>query len=189
MTLLRLLQAMVLSAAMSLHAYAQVIEVKQFALEATEEGHVLNADFQLELTPRLEDALNNGVALIFAIDFELVRPRWYWFDEKTASARIDVRLSYNPLLRQYRLSTGSLHRNFSSFVDAMNTLTRIRSWMVLEHDRVQPDASYIAAVRMRLDSTQLPRPFQLSAITDRDLSLVSSWKRMPFSIESEHSPR
>ena len=189
MTPLRLLQAMVLSAAISLQAYAQVIEVKQFALEAIEEGHVLNADFEFELTGRLEDALNSGVALFFAIEFELVRPRWYWFDEKTASARIDVRLSYNPLLRQYRLSTGSLHRNFSAFTDAFNTLTRIRSWLVLERDKIQPDTPYIAAVRMRLDATQLPRPFQLSAITDRELSLASSWKRMPFLLEAEHSPR
>ena len=189
MTLLRLLQAMVLSAAMSLQAYAQVIEVKQFSLEAIEEGHVLNADFEFELTTRLDEALNSGVALFFAIEFELVRSRWYWFDEKIASARFDVRLSYNPLLRQYRISTGALHRNFSAFAEAITTLTRIRSWLVLERDKIQPDASYIAAVRMRLDSTQLPRPFQLSAITDRDLSLASSWKRMPFSLESEHSPR
>ena len=189
MTLLRLLQAIALSTAISLQAYAQVIEVKQFALEATEEGYVINADFEFELTTRLEEALNSGVALFFAIEFELVRSRWYWFDEKTASARIDVRLSYNPLLRQYQLSTGALHRNFSAFTDTMNTLTRIRSWLVFERDKVQPDISYIAAVRMRLDTTQLPRPFQLSAITDRDLSLASPWKRLPFVPESERPPR
>ena len=129
------------------------------------------------------------MALFFAVEFELVRPRWYWLDEKTASARIDMRLSYNQLLHQYRLSTGSLHRNFSSFADAINTMKRIRSWLVLERDKIQPDTSYVAAVRMRLDTTQLPRPFQLSAITDRDLSLASPWKRMPFSYAAEHQPR
>jgi hypothetical protein len=127
--------------------------------------------------------------LIFAVEFELIHPRWYWFDEKIASARIDVRLSYNVLLRQYRLSTGSLQRNFSSFADTMNTLTRIRSWLVLERDRISPDASYIAAVRMRLDTTQLPRPFQLSAITDRELTLASAWKRRPFIPETERPQR
>ena len=183
------LNAIVLCLALSLPAHAQVIEVKQFALEATDEGHILNADFDLALTTRLEEALNGGVPLIFAVEFELIHPRWYWLDEKIASARIDVRLSYNALLRQYRLSTGSLQRNFSSFVDTMNTLTRIRSWLVLERDRIQPDVSYIAAVRMRLDTTQLPRPFQLSAITDRDLTLASAWKRRPFVPEAERSPR
>ena len=185
----RLLQAILLSAAISLQAYAQVIEVKNFGLEAIEEGYVLNANFEFELTARLQEALINGAPLFFAIEFELIRPRWYWLDEKTVSSRIDVRLSYNPLLHQYRLSTGSLHRNFSAFADAFNTLKRIRSWLVFERDKIQADISYIAAVRMRLDTAQLPRPFQLSAITDRDLSLASSWKRMPFSLEAEHSPR
>jgi len=189
MMLRSLLQATLLAVVITLQAHAQVVEVKQFAIDATEEGHVLNADFGLELTTRLEEALNSGVALFFAIEFELVRPRWYWFDEKSAIARIDVRFSYNPLLRQYRISTGSLHRNFSAFVDAMNTLTRIRSWLVLERDKLQPNTEYIAALRMRLDTAQLPRPFQLSAITDRDLTLASSWKRMAFVTDSERSLR
>jgi hypothetical protein len=30
---------------------------------------------------------------------------------------------------------------------------------------------------MRLDTTLLPKPFQLSAITSRDLNLESPWKR------------
>jgi hypothetical protein len=39
-------------------------------------------------------------------------------------------------------------------------------------------------VRMRLDSTMLPKPFQLSALTSRDLQLESHWKRFIV-----HSPR
>jgi len=39
------------------------------------------------------------------------------------------------------------------------------------------DADYDAAVRMRLDTALLPKPFQLSALTGRDLQLDSPWKR------------
>jgi hypothetical protein len=39
------------------------------------------------------------------------------------------------------------------------------------------DADYQAAVRMRLDITRLPKPFQLSALTSPDLQLDSPWKR------------
>jgi hypothetical protein len=35
------------------------------------------------------------------------------------------------------------------------------------------EADYDAAVRMRLDTTLLPKPFQLSALTSRDLQLDS----------------
>ncbi len=189
MKLARILTVLALGLAMAIQAYAQVIEVSKFSIESTEEGHVVDADFEFELTPRLEEALNGGVPLFFAIEFELTRPRWYWFDEKTATARINVRLSYNPLLRQYRVSTGPLHRNFSAFTDTLRTLSRVRSWLVLDKDKLQPETQYVAAVRMRLDSAQLPRPFQLSALTDRELSLASAWKRMPLVLETERAPR
>ncbi len=163
-------------------ARADMISVKSVELEQSEDGYMLNADFEFDLTSRLEQALNSGVSLTFVVEFELTRPRWYWFDEKTASERLQIKLSHNPLLRQYRLSTGALHQNFSSLPDAMRTLSRVRSWQVMERDRVRPDASYVASVRMRLDTAQLPKPFQLSALTNRDWNLLSEWKRQTFSV-------
>jgi hypothetical protein len=161
-------------------ALAQGIEVKQFSLEASEAAYLLNADFDLELNARVEEALNNGVPLSFVVEFELTRSRWYWFDEKTATGRLDARLSYNPLLRQYRITTAQLQRNYSSLADAMSALVQVRGWPVVERDRVQADTSYVAAVRMRLDSAQLPKPFQITALTDRDWALSSQWRRANF---------
>lgn len=161
-------------------APADVISVKSAGLEQSEEGYLLNADFEFDLTSRLEQALNSGVSLTFVVEFELTRSRWYWFDEKTASERLQIKLSHNPLLRQYRLSTGTLHQNFSSLTDAMRTLSRVRSWLVMDRDRVRADTPYVASVRMRLDTAQLPKPFQLSALTNRDWNLSSEWKRQMF---------
>jgi hypothetical protein len=39
------------------------------------------------------------------------------------------------------------------------------------------NADYEAAVRLRLDTTLLPKPFQVSALTARDLHLETPWKR------------
>ena len=39
------------------------------------------------------------------------------------------------------------------------------------------EADYEAAVRMRLDTMLLPKPFQLSALTSRELQLESPWRR------------
>lgn len=180
MMLARLLWVPVLALALAGPAPAQLIDVRQFSLEPAEESYVVNANFEFLLTPRLEEALNNGVVLPFVIEFELIRPRWYWFDEKTAGERLEVKLGFNTLLRQYRVSTGPVHRSFSSLADALNVVSRLRYWPVFERDLVRPDVSYIAALRMRLDSGQLPKPFQLSAITDRELTLASEWKRIPF---------
>ena len=163
-------------------AYADDIEVRDAQLHATEEGLVLDADFDFELSPRLSDVVANGVPLYFRVDFELTRRRWYWFDESAASKRLQLRLSYHPLSRQYRLSTGLLQQSFATLDEALNVLKRIRNWLVVDRTVTFDEADYDAAVRMRLDPTLLPKPFQLSALTSRDLQLDSPWKR--FTVKS-----
>jgi hypothetical protein len=158
-------------------AVADEIEVRAADLAATDEGIVFNGDFELELTARLEDALAKGVPLYFLVEFECYRPRWYWFDERIGSATLTLRLSFHALTRTYRLSTGALHRSYPTLDDAINALTRIREWLVLPRGALKPDTTYHAYVRMRLDTAQLPKPFQVSALANREWTLASSWKR------------
>ena len=156
---------------------ADEIEVRRAELRAVEDGLVLDADFAFELTPRLSEVVANGVPLYFRVDFELTRRRWYWFDDTAAAKRLQLRLSYHALSRQYRLSTGLLQQSFATLGEALNVLKRIRNWLVVERTVSFSDADYEAAVRMRLDTTLLPKPFQLSALTSRELQLDSPWKR------------
>ena len=163
--------------------HADEIEIADARLSATEEGVVLAADFAFDLNARLAEVVTNGVPLYFVVEFELTRPRWYWFDEKAAAKRIQLRLSYHPLLRNYRLSTGVLQQSYATLEEALNVLRRVRNWLVVDRADRSPgllDANYEAAVRMRLDLTLLPKPFQLSAITSRELNLESPWKRFTF---------
>ncbi len=158
-------------------AHAEEIEVREVQIRAVEEGLALDADFRFELTPRLADVVTNGVPLYFRVDFELTRRRWYWFDETAARAQLQRRLSYHALSRQYRLSTGLLQQSFPTLEEALNVLRRTRNWLVVDRTVGFSESDYEAAVRMRLDTTLLPKPFQLSALTNRDLHLESSWKR------------
>ena len=106
----KLLAGFALAFAVASPAIADDIEVSDARLSAAEDGMILAADFAFELGPRLAEVVTNGVPLYFVVEFELTRPRWYWFDEKTASRRLQLRLSYHPLSRQYRLSTGVLQQ-------------------------------------------------------------------------------
>lgn len=158
-------------------AQAEEIEVREVALRSVDEGLSLDVDFGFELTPRLAEIVANGVPLYFSVEFELTRRRWYWLDETAASRRLSLRLSYHALSRQYRLSTGLLQQSFPTLEEALNVLSRVRNWVVVDRTVRLSDADYEAAVRMRLDTALLPKPFQLSALTGRDLHLESPWKR------------
>jgi hypothetical protein len=158
-------------------AIADDIELLEARLEQSEDGIVLNADFAFDFNARLEQAVTNGVPLYFVVEFELTQPRWYWFDEKTATRRLQTRLSYHALSRHYRLSTGLLQQNYSTLGEALAVLRRVRNWVVLDRSVALADTTYQAAVRMRLDLSLLPKPFQVNALTSREWHLESEWRR------------
>jgi hypothetical protein len=144
---------------------------------------LLNATFEFELPQALEEAVQKGIALYFNIEFELFRKRWYWFDRKVASSTLTYRLSYSPLTRQYRLARGGLSQSFESLDEALALLKSVRNWKVADKSVLSPRDEYDAQVRMRLDVTQLPKPFQVNAITSREWTLASDWREVPVTAE------
>lgn len=164
---------------------AQTIEVNRAQLEYADGGWNLSADFDFDLPSNLEDAVNKGIALYFLVEFELIRPRWYWFDDHAVSATRVVRLSYHPLTRQYRVSTGGLQVPFSRLKDAVDFMQHVRGWRVFEQRAVKAGETAQAEVRMRLDVTQLPKPFQINAVNTRDWNLSSDWKRFNLQVPNE----
>jgi hypothetical protein len=170
-------------------AHADDIEVRDARLEAVDDGVALSADFAFEFNPRLAEAVRGGVPLYFVVEFELTRPRWWWFDEKTVAKRHQVKLSYHPLTRQYRLAAGVIQQSFGSLEEALVVLRRLRNWIVVEKSSPLQDSPYEVALRMRLDLTLLPKPFQVSALTSRDWRLESPWKRFTYRSSPAAEPR
>src|SRR6267378_1960709 len=129
-------------------ALAQPIQVNNAGLEIAETRYFLNADFHLDLTAPLLEALKSGVSLGFLVEF--------------------------------RLSSGTLYQNFPTLSEALEALGRVHGWAVLGQDQVDNGRTYVAAVRLRLDPAQLPTPFRVSAVTNREWTLTSDWKRFRF---------
>lgn len=155
-------------------------QIRSAEILSTEEGYVVNADIDLTLNKRLEEALQHGVSLYFVLECEVSRPRWYWLDEDLVEHSLTYRLSYQPITRAYRLSIGSLHQNFDTVEAAFRTMLRVRNWSVAERGELRPGQSYNVAMRLALDTTQLPKPFQVTAIGSRDWNLATDWMRWTF---------
>lgn len=169
-------------------AGAAEVEVRNPQLALGDDGYMLSADFAFEFNSRLEEAVTRGVVLNFLVEFELTRSRWYWLDEKVLSRSQTLRLSYNALTRQYRLSSGALHQNFASLEEALRILARLRHWTVADKGvGLRPGETYQAALRLRLDPSQLPKPFQLTALASREWNLASDWLVWPFIVPKEEA--
>lgn len=156
------------------------IQIGNAYLTPGDDGYQVNADFTVELSSRLEEMVNRGVPLYFIAEFELSHPRWYWLDETVVTKTRSWRLSYHALTRQYRLSSGPLYQNFSSLADAIRIMSRLRGWTVAEKGTLKSGDVYQAALRIRLDLQQLPKPFQVTAIASREWNFGSDWLRWTF---------
>ena len=154
-------------------AQSEGIEVRKASITASDEGYLLEANIDIKLTPALDDALHKGVPLYFVLEFELIRSRWYWTNEKLATLSQQQRLSYNTLTRQYRVGVGALYQNFSSLNEALAYMSRVRRRQDIEPGTLRKDTGYAAMLRLRFDPTQLPKPFQLH--TGRDWNVSSDW--------------
>lgn len=162
------------------NAHADTIPVKSAELRIEEGEVLLNAEFELTFNPTLEEALQRGIALYFVLEFELSRSRWYWLDEKVGQASLTSRVSYNALTRQYRVASGLLTQNFGTLEEVERYVGRVTSRPVAPAAGVTKGMRYDAAVRLRLDVNQLPKPFQVNALASREWTLSSDWYRWSF---------
>ena len=159
---------------------AEGIKIKSFELEKVDNDWLLSAAFQIELSPGLEDAVQKGVVLYFQTEFDLTRSRWYWFDEKPALAQRQTRLSYQPLTQQYRIASEGFTFSARTISEALQAVGSIGGWHVIDNAQLDPSKSYIGGLRMTLDLSKLPKPFQVNALNNRDWNVSSDWYRFPF---------
>ena len=156
-------------------------------LNAEGDGWLLSADFDVPLTRSLDDAVRRGVPLYFVLEFELIRPRWWWADERVVERSVVYRLGYHALTRQFRLGFDGLTQTFDSLEEATRAMATVRHWRVVDASRIAPGTEYEARVRLRLDTSQLPKPFQVNAITNRDWNPQTEWKLFTFTPQTPKS--
>ena len=171
-----LLRSVLLVALFIATAHAEGISINKAEVRLGEGGYQLSASYDINLTFTAQQALERGIPLYFVGEFLLTRSRWYWLDEEIFQGEQTVKLSYNVLTRQYRISRGALFQNFASFEDALNILAR-QSSAIIPAGLMKKDGNYMAAVRLRLDIAQLPLPLQVNALAGKDWALSSDWYR------------
>lgn len=155
---------------------AESISVRKTEVRFSDGNYQFSADFDISLNFVVDQALTLGVPLYFITEFTLIRPRWYWLDEVAATNEQTAKLSYNKLTRQYRIKRGSLYQNFYSLGDALRIISH-QSAAPIDATLLSKKGDYIAAMRMRLDVTQLPKPLQVNALTNQDWNFDSNWYR------------
>ena len=140
------------------------IQIKTAELNAHEEFYSLAADVEMRLDNDIEEAVNKGVPLNFVVEFQIVSPRQYWFDDEVVTATQNITLSYHALTRQYLVNRGKHQQSFESLGEALRDLASLNDWKVVDKALLVKGEVYNAALLIRLDQSKLPKAIQVDAI-------------------------
>lgn len=150
---------------------AEGVELAQLSTRRADDGLELSFTTRFDLSHAAEDALHKGVPLYFVAEVTVLRNRWYWRDARVSQTERNWRLAWQPLTRQYRVSTGGLHQSFSTLDEALTVLRGQSAWRVAEPKDIEDSGSYYLEFSYRLDVSQLPRPMQIGLQTGFSLSV------------------
>lgn len=149
------------------------IQIKTAELHAHENFYSLVADVDMNLDEDIEEAVNKGVPLNFVVEFQIVSPRQYWFDDEVVTTTQNITLSYHALTRQYLVNRGKHQQSFESLDEAVQDLAAIDEWRVVDKSLLEKGEVYKAALLIRLDQNKLPKAIQVEAIGSEKWNLTS----------------
>ena len=162
-----------MAACSGLFAAASSIQIKSAELDQQEDFYSLDADVEINFDKEIEEAVNKGVPLNFLVEFQIVSPRKYWFDDEITTKSKTFSLSYHALSRQYLVNHGAHQLSFETIGEAANELGNLSDWKVVEKSLLEKGELYNAALLIRLDQTKLPKAIQVDAISSEKWNLSS----------------
>lgn len=145
----------------------------------------IDADIEFELNQQLRDAAQRGVPLYFTADLTMTRERWWWFDKSLVDTSRTWRVVYNALTRQWRAGVGELSFPVASLDDAMSVIRHVRNWPVADADDFDEGVLYGGQLRLRLDTSLLPRPFQVNALNSSSWAQGTPWTDFSFMLSAK----
>jgi Domain of unknown function (DUF4390) len=149
------------------------IQIKTAELHAHDDFYSLAADVDMSLDKDIEEAVNKGVPLNFVVEFQIVSPRQYWFDDEVVTATQNITLSYHALTRQYLVNRNKHQQSFESLGEAVADLAVLNEWKVVDKSLLVKGEVYNAALLIRLDQSKLPKAIQVDAIGSEKWNLSS----------------
>jgi hypothetical protein len=156
-------------------------EVKQAEITLQGGSYVLSADIVYQLSKKAMEALQNGVPLFWNIQVKIQQHRGVLWDKTLVDTTIRYRIQYHALLNMYRVrneSNGEVY-NFSTLSAALDLMSAIRDFRLIQKAELAPEKQYLCAVKVTFDREALPLPLRPTAYIDPQWYLSSDWTLWP----------
>lgn len=142
----------------------------------------LTANVKTQLSPDVEDALKNGIAVVLQLDIEVLRPgAYYLWSDTIATLQQQYRVQYHALSQRYRVTNlnSAVQDYFSGLDDAMASLGMITDLPILDKSLLSPGEQYAGRARFGINFDSLPVPLRYYAYVLPQWRLQSEWYNFP----------
>ena len=156
-------------------------QVKQAEITLQGDSYVLSADIVYQLSEKAKDALQNGVPLFWDLQVKVQQQRDVLWNKTLVDTAIRYRIQYHALLNMYRVrneGNGEIY-NFSTLSAALDLMSTVRDFRVIEKAELVPEKQYLFAVKVNFDRDALPLPLRPIAFIDPQWYLSSDWTLWP----------
>jgi hypothetical protein len=157
----------------SVLAEGSSLRLRSANLTVYEDDYLLNADAEINFGSEIEKAILKGFVFNFLIEFQLLTPKKYWFDDEVATVVQHVSLSYHALTRQYIVMRNDQQRAYATLDEALEDLSIIQDMKVFQEADVEKGERYQAVLLMRLDQKKLPKALQIEGMTSSEWKISS----------------
>lgn len=164
---------------------AEGIYIRRAQASITADGQLsINTRFNTQLPDQLKEALRQGVPLNFDLNYQLTAPTLVSYRNRidnliNGDNLIQYKLAFHPLTNRYRVSMGStFSTEYNSLDVALKAIGSVANWRVLNKGMLSNTLSQNVRVdvRLSLGISQLPKPFQINALTSHSWQLDSGWQ-------------
>lgn len=160
---------------------ASEFRVQQADIIRIANGYVLNAHIDYPLTPRVREALENGVPITFFQELELIHSTpvlgkyWSW-DTTLWSSKIRYELRFHDLSGQYLLAipADDEYNNYPTLAGALADIGEI-NMLPLPRELMGQPQQLTLRLRSGLDLHALPTPMRPGALISSKWRLTSEW--------------
>jgi hypothetical protein len=144
-------------------------------------SYLLSANIVYRLSPKAMEALQNGVPLFWQVRIKVTQARFFLWNKTLSESTIRYHLDYHALLNMFRVrneTTGEIH-NFSTLSAALDLMSAVRDFPVINQADVDTDTPTNVAIKVDFDPEALPLPLRTVAYLNREWYLSSEWTVWP----------
>jgi hypothetical protein len=141
------------------------------------EDYMLAADIDYQLSDKAIEALQNGVSLFWTYQFKVEEQRDFVWNKTLVEKSFRYRIQYHALLKMYRVRNESngVIDNFSTLQAALDLLSTLRNFPLIEKAKISNKEAYIAGMKVTFERDALPLPLRPIAYMNPQWYLSSDW--------------